>query len=167
MISKPPEQAHAESRVNVWAMVMFVVLLASYVINAMDRQIFPILVANVRDEYGFSLANAGLLSTVFTLGMGLAAIPAGYMLSRMSRKLTIQLGILLFSATTPYGREAGECVGRRSTATELYSASMLRKPVAHPGNLRTYKCLQIVVMVGIWWTLSLPLLLAGLPAFVW
>jgi MFS transporter, DHA1 family, inner membrane transport protein len=101
MTSKAPYKAHAEGQVKyMWAVAMFIVLLASYVINAMDRQVFPILVANVRDEYGFSLAEGGLLSTVFTLGMGLAAIPAGYMLSRWSRKLTLQLGILLFSATT-------------------------------------------------------------------
>lgn len=101
MTSKAPDKAHAEGQVkNMWAVAMFIVLLASYIINAMDRQVFPILVANVRDEYGFSLAEGGLLSTVFTLGMGLAAIPAGYMLSRWPRKLTLQLGILLFSATT-------------------------------------------------------------------
>ena len=47
---------------------MFAALLASYVINAMDRQLFPLLASDVRQEYGFSLANIGLLSTIFTLG---------------------------------------------------------------------------------------------------
>ena len=42
---------------RVGAMAMFAVLLASYAINAMDRQIFPLLLSDVRREYGFSLAD--------------------------------------------------------------------------------------------------------------
>ncbi|HYR42957.1 MAG TPA: MFS transporter, partial [Terriglobia bacterium] len=54
------------------AIAMFIVLLASYVINAMDRQLFPLLVPEVRRQYRFSLADVGLLSTVFTFGMAVA-----------------------------------------------------------------------------------------------
>ena len=54
------------------AIAMFGLLLASYVINAMDRQLFPLLVPEVRRQYNFSLSDVGLLSTVFTLGMALA-----------------------------------------------------------------------------------------------
>jgi len=79
---------------------MFGVLLASYAINAMDRQLFPLLVPDVRREYGFSLAGIGFLSTVFTLGMALAGIPTGYLLARFSRKTVLQVGIALFSAGT-------------------------------------------------------------------
>ena len=79
---------------------MFGVLLASYAINAMDRQLFPLLVPDVRREYGFSLAGVGFLSTVFTLGMAVAGIPTGYLLARFSRKTVLQLGIALFSAGT-------------------------------------------------------------------
>jgi DHA1 family inner membrane transport protein len=79
---------------------MFGVLLASYAINAMDRQLFPLLVPEVRREYGFSLAGVGFLSTVFTLGMALAGLPTGYLLGRFSRKTVMQFGIALFSAGT-------------------------------------------------------------------
>jgi predicted MFS family arabinose efflux permease len=79
---------------------MFGVLLASYAINAMDRQLFPLLVPEVRREYGFSLAGIGFLSTVFTLGMAVAGIPTGYLLARFSRKTVLQAGIALFSAGT-------------------------------------------------------------------
>src|SRR6266576_4931687 len=54
---------------------MFGVLLASYAINAMDRQLFPLLAPEVRRQYGFSLAGVGFLSTVFTLGMAIAGLP--------------------------------------------------------------------------------------------
>ena len=36
--------------------LMFGVLLASYAMNAMDRQVFPLILPEVRKEYGFDLA---------------------------------------------------------------------------------------------------------------
>jgi MFS family permease len=62
--------------------LMFGVLLASYAMNAMDRQVFPLILPEVRKEYGFDLAAGGLLSTIFTLGMAVAGIPTGWMLAR-------------------------------------------------------------------------------------
>ena len=79
---------------------MFGVLLASYAINAMDRQLFPLLVPEVRRQYGFSLPGVGFLSTIFTLGMALAGLPTGYLLAHFSRKTVLQAGIALFSAGT-------------------------------------------------------------------
>ena len=79
---------------------MFGVLLASYVVNAMDRQLFPLLAADVRREYGFSLPSIGILSTIFTLGMAIAGLPTGYLLARLSRKAVLQMGIAIFSAGT-------------------------------------------------------------------
>ena len=60
---------------GVRGIAMFGLLLASYVVNAMDRQLFPLVAPEVRREYGFSLAGIGLLSTVFTLGMAVAGAP--------------------------------------------------------------------------------------------
>src|SRR4051795_13696448 len=82
------------------AVAMFGLLLASYAINAMDRQIFPLLLPEVRQEYGFSLADGGLLSTIFTLGMAIAGIPTGFLLARLSRKSVLILGIAIFSLGT-------------------------------------------------------------------
>ena len=79
---------------------MFIVLLGSYVINAMDRQLFPMLVPEVRRQYNFSLADVGLLSTVFTFGMAVAGMPTAYLLARFSRKTVLQLGIAVFSLCT-------------------------------------------------------------------
>jgi MFS family permease len=79
---------------------MFLVLLASYALNAMDRQIFPLIAADVRREFGFGLAETGLLSTIFTLGMALAGVPTGYLLARWSRKAVLQIGIAIFSLGT-------------------------------------------------------------------
>jgi MFS transporter, DHA1 family, inner membrane transport protein len=85
---------------GVLRVVTFGVLVGSYVINAMDRQLFPLIAADVRREYGFSLAGVGLLSTVFTLGMAVAGVPTGFLLARFSRRAVLQAGIALFSAGT-------------------------------------------------------------------
>jgi MFS family permease len=76
------------------------ILLGSYVINAMDRQLFPLILPEVRREYGFNLPEAGLMSTVFTIGMALAGLPTGYLMSRYARKSVAQIGIFIFSAAT-------------------------------------------------------------------
>jgi MFS transporter, DHA1 family, inner membrane transport protein len=92
--------AGGEKRLTGTALAMFGLLLAAYAINAMDRQLFPLLLTNVRTEYHFPLTNAGFLSTVFTLGMAVAGLPTGYLLGRFSRKTIVLLGIALFSAAT-------------------------------------------------------------------
>ena len=89
---KPPPRA--------FALAIFAVLLVSYAINAMDRQLFPLIASDVRREFGFSLSGAGFLSTVFTLGMALAGLPTGWLLARFTRKATLQIGIAIFSAGT-------------------------------------------------------------------
>ena len=85
---------------GVLRVVTFGILIGSYVINAMDRQLFPLVAPDVRREYGFSLAGVGLLSTVFTLGMAVAGMPTGFLLARFSRRVVLQTGIALFSAGT-------------------------------------------------------------------
>src|SRR6201996_108252 len=82
------------------AIAAIAVLIVSYAVNAMDRTLFPLMLTDVRREYGFSLPQGGLLSTIFTLGMTLAGIPTGYLMSRYQRKTVIQVGILIYSAAT-------------------------------------------------------------------
>src|SRR5947209_19497919 len=82
------------------AIVAIGVLICSYCINAMDRTLFPLMLTDVRREYAFTLPQAGLMSTFFTLGMTLAGIPTGYLMSRYQRKTVIQIGIFIYSAAT-------------------------------------------------------------------
>jgi MFS family permease len=82
------------------ALASLIVLAGSYVVNAMDRQVFPILLPGIRSQYHFSLSQGGLLATIFTLGIGLAGVPTGYLLDRMSRKSIILMGILIYSGFT-------------------------------------------------------------------
>jgi MFS family permease len=82
------------------AIAAITVLILSYCVNAMDRTLFPLLLTDVRKEYGFTLPQAGLMATVFTIGMALAGIPTGYLMSRYTRKTVIQVGIVIYSAMT-------------------------------------------------------------------
>jgi len=99
-MSSVPTAAAPRPESGVLRVVVFGVLVGSYVINAMDRQLFPLVAPDVRREYGFSLAAVGLLSTVFTLGMAVAGLPTGVLLARFSRRIVLQTGIALFSAGT-------------------------------------------------------------------
>ena len=67
--------------------------LASYAINAMDRQLFPLLAPEVRREYGFSLESIGFLSTVFTLGMAGAGVVTGAVFSSMWTAASVPRGV--------------------------------------------------------------------------
>ena len=88
------------SAARVFAALGFTILIGSYVVNAMDRTLFPLLLPEVRREFGFNLPEAGLMSTVFTIGMALAGLPTGYLMSRYPRKSVAQIGMLIFSAAT-------------------------------------------------------------------
>lgn len=96
----PVGDTRREAPITALEIGMFLVLLASYALNAMDRQIFPLIAADVRREFGFDLADTDLLSTIFTLGMAVAGVPTGYLLARLSRKAVLQIGIAIFSAGT-------------------------------------------------------------------
>lgn len=82
------------------ALLGIAVALASYPVNAMDRTLFPLILPEVAKEYGFALPQAGLMSTVFTIGMAVAGLPVGYLMSHYSRKMVAQAGIFIFSAVT-------------------------------------------------------------------
>jgi len=82
------------------ARVGIVLAIACYAVNAMDRTLFPLILPEVAREYGFSLPQAGLMSTVFTIGMAIAGLPAGYLMSHYARKTVAQAGVFIFSAVT-------------------------------------------------------------------
>jgi MFS family permease len=83
------------------ASIIFLVLLClSYSINAADRQIFPTLLPAIRETFGYDLKTAGLLSTIFTLGLAIAGVPTGYLVDRSSRKAIILIAMVIYSLFT-------------------------------------------------------------------
>jgi len=92
--------ASGEAGTRAAAIAMYGLLLLAYSVNAADRQLFPLLAHDVRVQYGFSLSDTGLLTTIFTLGLAVAGLPTGYLLARFSRKTVLLLGIGIFSIGT-------------------------------------------------------------------
>ena len=80
--------------------VGFGLMALSFMINAMDRQVFAPLLPTIRSEFGFSLSQSGLLATGFTLGLAVAGLPAGYLVDRFSRKTVLLVSIVIYSLGT-------------------------------------------------------------------
>lgn len=81
------------------ALFLLLVLDLTYFINAMDRQVFSILLPDIKATYGLTGGQAGIIATIFTLGMGLAGIPAGYLADRFGRKKIILISLIIFSVS--------------------------------------------------------------------
>ncbi|MEU9314038.1 MFS transporter [Streptomyces sp. NPDC048256] len=99
----PADEPQESSRTPISRVMIgvgFLLVVLSYMVNAMDRQVFPPLLPNIRAEYGFSLEQGGLLATNFTLGMALAGLPAGYLLDRFRRKTVLLVSIVIYSLGT-------------------------------------------------------------------
>ncbi|SNT47243.1 MFS transporter [Actinacidiphila glaucinigra] len=82
------------------AAVGFAVLCVSYMVNAMDRQVFYPLLPEIRAEFGFSLDQGGLLATGFTLGMALVGLPTSYLMDRIGRRSVLVLSVVVYSLGT-------------------------------------------------------------------
>lgn len=80
--------------------VGFAVLCLSWMLNAMDRQVFYPLLPEIRQDFGFSLKQSGLLATGFTVGLAVAGFIAGFIVDRYSRKIVIIGSVLVYSLGT-------------------------------------------------------------------
>ncbi|MCH1881355.1 MFS transporter [Agrococcus sp. ARC_14] len=80
--------------------VGFAVLCASWMLNAMDRQVFYPLLPQIREELGLTLVESGFLATSFTLGLAIAGFLAGFLVDRFSRKSIVLGSVIVFSVGT-------------------------------------------------------------------
>jgi MFS family permease len=91
------------------ALLVFVMGLLgiSYTFNALDRHVFPALLGGIRTTYGLTLAQAGFVSTVFTVNIALFGALSGWFLKRYSRKSILVGGLAgysLFTIATPFAQ---------------------------------------------------------------
>jgi DHA1 family inner membrane transport protein len=85
--------------------VYLAVLGVSYVINAMDRQAFPALLGQINREYSLTLAQGGLLSTIFAANIAIFGACGAWFMRRFGRRATLVGGMLsysLFTWLTPF-----------------------------------------------------------------
>jgi len=86
---------------NKYVAVLFLVIVSSaYIVNAMDRQVFPVLLKSIDSYYSISLTEGGLLSTIFTIGLGISGYFAGTLIDKTSKKTVMLIGIAIYSLFT-------------------------------------------------------------------
>jgi len=89
-----------ESGAQTMALAMFGLLLVSYTLMSADRYLISMLGTDIRAALDLSLPQMGALTTMFTLGIGIAGLPAGALIARSSRRTVVLLGVGLFSIAT-------------------------------------------------------------------
>lgn len=130
--AQPSELSTQQSGARNVALAMFGLLLVTYTLMAADRYLVSMLGTDIRAALSLSLPQMGALTTMFTLGIGIAGLPAGALIGRYSRKAVLVLGVLLFSgATLLYTQATGffsmfvfivmQGVGMSFLATSMFS----------------------------------------------
>ncbi len=128
------QQASEHSGLNKAAMAMFGLLLVTYVLMVADRFLVSMLATDIRGALDLSIPNMFALTTMFTLGLGIAGLPAAALIGRFSRKAVLLTGlILLSSATLLFTQATGfatmfvfivlQGVGMSFLATSMFSLS--------------------------------------------
>src|SRR5437762_5230310 len=92
--------AAEQSGARTAALTMFGLLLVSYTLMSADRYLINMLGTDIRAALSLSLPQMGALTTMFTLGIALAGLPAGALIARTSRRTVLLLGVGLFSVAT-------------------------------------------------------------------
>ena len=71
-----------------------------YMLNFMDRQVLSAVLEPMKQDLGLTDAQAGMLQSLFFLSMAILAFPAAYMVDRWSRRKTLGLMAIIWSAFT-------------------------------------------------------------------
>ena len=80
--------------------IILIVLTLINFFNYVDRQLIFPLFASIKQEFGVSDFQLGLLGTLFMLVHSLASVPLGILADRYSRKTLIAVGVGFWSAVT-------------------------------------------------------------------
>ena len=81
-----------------WKLVA--ILWVAFFFNQADRQIFNVVLSDIRDDLGFSDAQMGLISTAFLMVYGLMVPVAGVIGDRFSRKRVVVVSLLVWTTAT-------------------------------------------------------------------
>jgi len=98
--AEPTQQASEHSGPKMLAYAMFGLLLVTYILMVADRFLVSMLATDIRGALDLSVPNMFALTTMFTLGLGIAGLPAAALIQRFSRKAVILTGLILLSTAT-------------------------------------------------------------------
>lgn len=71
-----------------------------YIINYMDRQVLSVVLQPMKVDLGLTDAQCGMLQTIFFLSMALLAFPVSFLIDRWSRRKTVAIMAIIWSAAT-------------------------------------------------------------------
>jgi DHA1 family inner membrane transport protein len=98
--AQPSQQAPEGSAARKLGIAMFGLLLLTYVLMVADRFLVSMLATDIRGALDLSIPNMFALTTMFTLGLGIAGLPAAALIQRYSRKAVLLTGLILLSTAT-------------------------------------------------------------------
>lgn len=97
----PSMAGEKEARVRLPVAGLVIISLV-YILYAWDRLVVPIELVELRKAFGLNLAAAGFLSTIFTFGIALTAIPAGFFVIRFGTRTSLVVAAVIFSLCIGY-----------------------------------------------------------------
>ena len=149
--------------------VVLAVLALIGLLNTMDQSILSVTSPAIQGEFRLSDGQIGFLSGAFVIVYGLAALPAGYWVDRLSRRRIAALGVALwslFTLLTGFARSfpqifvARTALGIGEATTLPAGVSLLGDYFAKRDRGRAAGVLQAALQVG----LALGLIAGGLVA---
>ena len=149
-----PAQAAAKATISAWPMwALGLVLL----VDAVDQSIVRGLVGPLKEEFGVSDFEIGLLTSAFILVNGLVTVPAGYLADRWHRTRTIGHTVVAWSGITALGGIAPNfptLVGFRAmlgfgqAITEPSAASLIADYYPMERRGRAFAIQQVMLIAG-------------------
>lgn len=82
------------------ARLILIVCMLLYMVNYMDRQVLSVVLEPMKADLGLTDTQAGILQTVFFLSMALLAFPISFFVDRWSRRKTVAIMAIVWSAAT-------------------------------------------------------------------
>jgi len=89
------------------AIAMLLSCWAAWFVNFIARMSIPVMLPSIRNEFGVSHTEVGLVMTVITLAYALTQVPSGFAADRIKSKYVIVPGMTVFSVAAIMASKAG------------------------------------------------------------
>ncbi len=82
------------------SILLLIILTLLYTLAYMDRSIMIVMVEPIKADLGFTDAQIGIIHTIFLASVGILTIPCGILADRWSRRKSVALMAIIWSAAT-------------------------------------------------------------------